>query len=377
MTWRELLLLPALLGASVIASAADTAGLQVSKRSVEELTAGVAATSSLSNAHRVIAFSDGSRLALHHEPNTWEKNAIGATLTMSDGKTKGFWAENFIPEGIGKESRPAPHTVGQIYGGTLFSDNDTMALSLGWVDAQGKSHNAIAIRSLAKGNQNLIEFDGTVRDVAAGPGNLLVAVAYLPGRIRGGDGSPLLIVLDTKGVIHGECCHLSPNADLHTIGDSVHKARLERVDDTHFAFYLEAQSTISSLEIAASPDAIKASPTPKLVRWPVNASYSGAERVDLTVKNVIQLADAEIVAIPDGLTTAFHADRNGMVTLVRSYARPRPHTTVLRYRSGETEAEVWSPGTPWRAAYWMGDILVGVTDQGRDATVLESVKFRN
>ncbi|MGH9364193.1 MAG: hypothetical protein ACRD1B_02860 [Thermoanaerobaculia bacterium] len=372
----ETFLLTAVLGAVVVASTADTASLHVNTRSVEELSSAVAATSSLSKAHRVIAFPDGSLLTLHHEPNTWERNAIGATLTRPDGKTKVFWAENFVPEGIGKDSRPAPRTVGQIYGGTLFPDGDTMAISLGWVDTQGKSHNAIGIRSLSKGLQNLIELDGTVRDLAAGPGNLLLAVVYLPGRMRAGEGSPLLIALDTKGVIHGEFFRLAPNADLHTIGDSVHKARVERIDDTHFSFYQDLESTVSSLEIGASADAVRASPTPKLVRWPVKASYSGAESVNLLVKNSIHLADPEIATKSAGLTTAVHTDKDGSVTVVRSYSQPRPHTTVLQYRSGETDPKVWSPATPWRAAYWMGDILVGVANQG-DATVLESVKFQN
>src|SRR3984893_1978502 len=266
MNWPAPRFLTILLGGLIVGGAASRESLQPALRSVEEVPSTVATASALSKAHRVIAFADGSRFAIHHEPNTWEKSAIGATLTRPDGKTKMFWAENFVPENMGKDSRPAPNTVGQIYGATLFADGDTMAVSIGWVDGQGRSHNAIGIRSLSKGLQNLIELDGTVRDLVAGPGNLLLAVVYLPERTRQTVGSPLLIALDTKGVVHGEFLRFPVGVDTHTIGDSVHKPRLERIDATHFSFYRDIDPTVSVLEVTSSANWAKESPTPKLVR---------------------------------------------------------------------------------------------------------------
>lgn len=351
--------------------AADS--LRLAQRSVEEVAGDTREGQLLRTAQRVIPLTAGSRLLIHLESNTWEKGAIGATL-VTHGTAKTYWAENFIP---GDVARPAPHTVGQIYSGALFPDGDTLALSIGWVDRNGGSHNAIAISSLLHGQRNLIEADGTVRDLVPGPGSSLVAVTYLPSREK--SGVPLLTVLDTRGFVHGEFFPLPVGADTLTIGEAVHTARLERIDETHFALYREQVPDVSIVEISLPSKVVgqKALPTMLLERmtWPVKAVFPEAPNATASVVKAIAVRDPE--GIPDSrrerLTLGVHTDKEGSVTVVRASNKGRPHTTVTRYRSGTAPAS-WSPATPWQTAYWTGKTLVGVANQG-DVTVLESVTF--
>ncbi len=361
------------LAASVSTGIMLADSLRIAQRSVEEIARETREARLLRTAHRVIPLTAGSRLLVHLESNAWEKGAIGGTL-VTPGTAKTFWAENFI---TGNVALPTPNTVGQIYSGALFPDGDTLALSIGWVDRNGSSHNAIAISSLLHGRRNLIEADGTVRDLVPGPGSSLVAITYLPS--RGKSGAPLVTVLDTRGFVHGEFFPLPIGADARTIGEAVHTARLERIDETHFALYREQVPDVSIVEISLPSKVVgqKALPAMLLEKmtWPVKAIFP--ETPDATASVVKALAVPDPEGIPDSprerLTLGVHAEKDGSATVVRASNKGRPHTTVTRYRSGFAPVS-WSPATPWQTAYWTGKTLVGVASQG-DVTVLENVIF--
>ena len=353
-------------------------GQLIFKREVQELRPGEPTTMILTHSNRVLSFGDGSLIALRAETESWDKKAQTATLIRPDGTQEVFLASKQVVPGIHEEvPRPESGTAGQVYGAALFPDGDTLALSIGWADEKGVSRNAIAITSPTFRERNLILMDGTVRDLVAGPGDLLLVVTYLPDRTSA-SGSPLLTIVDTRGVVHGEAFPLSSGSSTREIGDAVHRSRLAQLSSGRYALYDHSQGRIFVFTLTVPTSVSAKAPLPSMLHeargsWPELANFSAGFDVTPRVERVIDLAADG--GPPDSLL-GIHLSKNGGITVVGNSRRDASHTTVKTYPSDGTSPSVWSSASPWRVAYWVDEAAVGVSEQG-DVAILESVGPRS
>lgn len=341
------------------------------QREVAEVPAGGPEAILLGKALRAIALPDGSRLLLHLEAGTLEKNAVGATRITPDGRRKTFWAENFFREAPESGQGPAARTVGQIYGAAMLPDRDTLAMSIGWVDARGKGHNAVGFWSLSRGAQKVVEFDGTVRDLAAIGEGLVVAVSHVPSRGSSRTGWPLLTLLDTEGLVHGEFFSLPGEADMRTIGEAVTNARIERLADKRAALYFDRDQTVSQVDFSGPAEASARASRGSALNV-LKARYEIPPDTKASIGRPVSLADQDQ---PGSRVLGFRVEPDGSVTAVKTVGGARPRTTVRTYRSGDAVVEVWSTSAPWRLAYWNDAAVVGLAAQ-QDLMVLESVTLK-
>ncbi len=363
--------------AVIVSCLAPSAGaLEPAYRSVEELKGGTSEAVLFSQAIRVVVLPDGSRFVIRSVPARSEKNAIGASLLSTRGDARALYAANWIRPGISAATQmPFPGSLGQIYSGARFPDGRTTVVSVGWADSQGRSHNGIAVLDGIALLRNLIEVPGTVRDLAVGPGNTLLAVTYLTSRLQGDGGTPLLTVLDTNGVVHGEFFPSTASADL--LVPAVGHARLQGLGKNRFAFYDDLTSTVRLFQLQVPEKTAGQVSTPSVKAFPVQAWFLATPDATAMLETTLTLPVSPGVLHSERppILQSVHISPDDSVNITREIVSGgRPQTLITRYAKSGAIVGSWSPSNPWRAAFWDGEFLTGIVNQG-DLTVLETVSF--
>lgn len=367
-----------LVAACAVVGVGAIAAQPVPLRTVQELAPDAADTPVLNRAIRLVPLSSGSLFAIQAETDSWDTKAVTGRLLRQDGSQRPFLAVSYVQPGVnGQIARPAAGTAGQVYAVAMFQDGDTLAMSIGWSDEAGESHNAIAIVSLTHGQRNLIEMPGTVRDLSAGPGDLLLAVTYLPSRASRETGTPMLTILDTRGSVHGEAFPLPVDADTRTIGDAVHKSRLVQSRNGGFALYDQPRRRLVLFSIKTSPGELGRQPLPSMLlermgNWPVPASFSQRLDAAISVDRTVSLAERKT---PTDSVLGIHVEKDGTIAMVAN-ARGDAHTRITRFAQDGSSPSEWISATPWQSMYWENDEPIGVTQQGETA-ILEGISFRD
>jgi hypothetical protein len=366
------------------------------KVSVQEISDGQVGPNVYSEAIRIIGLSDGSSVVLHPFIRDDEKQALAgaeaspilATIFLTPGGVHTrHMAANWIRRSRLTErdqgSDAAAGTVGQFYGATLLSDGKTLAFSVGWSDRRGQSHNGVFLAergSTVPGlvGLKMIDVPGRVADIMAGPGNLLLAVTEIPSRRGNGRQPPLVSVLDTNGHLRGG---LAGAPDSPSPGDRAARlrSRLIRIDETTYALYDAEFNRLIRVHLTAGSFASHSARPSTTSDAIVKLADSPTAEVSISELSSISLSEnPESLALTKSpRTTAVHVTRDGSILTVRSIvAAKQVRTLVSRYDSSGKLLGTWSPAVPFRAAYFIGDILAAVSfHPGPETTALEFVTF--
>ena len=364
MFWSQIL---AALGWMLLA-AADSAwtGMPV----IAEYSRETSAYASLMQAVRVVPLPDQSLVVLHLAPAQAE-SGITATILRPDGTMAAEWrAADWLRQAAQQTPgdnrlRTNPGQVGQIYGATLLPETGQLAVSIGWRDAAGKSENGIALVR-ATGDAYVAEkvfvLSMSVRDLAPGPGNTIVACVFNASAFRSTHRSPDLLILDTDGNAVGEASFSQPERAEDAARNNA-EARVIALAENRMAFVTPGLGKAFFVRIEAAGTA------------PGDGSLEASRKpiVRTTVESVVNLVPPAANLRPATgriSVRAIHVDEQQRVGLVFSTGAPsRPTLTLVQNTaSGASEREFPMPAG-LRAAYWTDGRLQAVLVNSENAVV--------
>lgn len=152
----------------------------------------------LTDAVRVIPLPRGRLVALFHlDGIPQDPTAVGALMIGSDGREWQLRASEFVPP-----AQLLSGSAGQIYGAAISADEQTAALSIGWLTPAREGRNAIVV--LQKGRDHLfhpaslLPCNVGLGDVAFTPDGGIAAVAQSSAH------RPAVTVFKRSGAIAGE-----------------------------------------------------------------------------------------------------------------------------------------------------------------------------
>lgn len=242
-----------------------------------------------------------------------------------------------------------PDQVGQIYSATLLPTTGQLAVSIGWRDLAGRSENGIALVRAVGGSyvaERILVLPMTVRDLAAGPGNTIVASVFSAEAFRLTQQSPTLAVIDTDGNVTAEAL---PFALPVREADAVRKtdeARVIGLSGNRVAFVTPGLGRAYFVRIESE-------------NGPVESSASAARHptsMRVTIESVVNLGLPAASLQPTAGQTSVRAiyvdeqQRVGVLYSVGTRSR-RTFALVLNTAASASEAAVLTPADV-RAAYW-------------------------
>lgn len=136
------------------------------------------------NAVRAFRLDDASTFVTVRSAGA--ESAITGAIIDRDGRIQLLEASRLLPTRFVMAG-----TRGQIFAAALLTDENNLAVSVGWTNPAGRNINGIVLLHRISGDwspRNVIVVPGSVRDLAAGPdaGVLAVTTEPGPGSIPGG-----------------------------------------------------------------------------------------------------------------------------------------------------------------------------------------------
>jgi hypothetical protein len=262
----------------------------------------------LSNALRVIPFPGDALFAIapsgEHGPN-----AMTATLLDAGSHATELRATQWLPN-----DAVMPETAGQVFGAALSDDGSTMAVSIGWTNAHGRNLNGLAIVD-AKGFQvrHVVVFDGSVRDVVAGPDQTFAVVTTHPA--SNGRETLAVTIVGEDGAFRG-------SFDRRTIAidDAEQEAiniRLQRLDERSIVVFYPSTRVMHLYEIQRNSTACASAAR----RGDAHFLYprtKSAPCVTATSKRLLAFPDPEEAAgFRSSAIQALHLNQSGRLTVIR------------------------------------------------------------
>lgn len=180
----------------------------------------------VASAIRAIDLGSDGLLLIEHARDAADTSPMVGEVVRADGTVSTrLRAADFLPP-----DKTMPKTVGQIYGAAIIDDGHALAVSIGWTNAKGRNINGIAILDRAGNDwvpRRVIVLNGSVRDLASGPGNTIFAVTTDVARSRAQQAVSLITVLDSAGNFYGQLFPAS--RDPESLEERGLHARLQRV----------------------------------------------------------------------------------------------------------------------------------------------------
>lgn len=314
---------------------------------------------------RVLPLPDQS-LAVIHLTRARSESGITATVLRPDGTIAEEWrATDWVQEAA--QQRPGdvrlqtnPGQVGQIYFATQLPGTGQLAVSIGWQDGAGQSENGIALVRAVSGSyvaEKVFVLPMTVRDLATGPGNTIVASVFSARAFHSTHQSPTLVVLDTDGKVVGEVFFTQPVSDEDGARNNS-EARVIGLPGNRVAFVAPGLGKAFFVRIEPSTGDAK------------NRASQASRAVSLraNVESVMSLAPPATSLQPmtgRTLAQAIYVDeqeRIGVLYSTSTASRPLL-TLVQNTAAGASETGVPAPAD-LRAAYWADGRLQTVMMDG-------------
>ena len=180
----------------------------------------------VARAIRTVDLGSDGQLVIERARDAADTSPMVGEIVRADGTVSSrLRAADFLPP-----DKSMPRTAGQIYGAAVIDDGQALAVSIGWTNAKGRNINGIAILDRAGTDwvpRRVIVLNGSVRDLAAGPGNTIFAVTTDVARSRAQQAVPLITVLDPAGNFYGQL--FPTNDDPESLEERGLHARLQRV----------------------------------------------------------------------------------------------------------------------------------------------------
>lgn len=214
------------------------------------------------SAIRIVSLSNGNRAVIHPvDDPVWK--AIVVSLIRQNVETV------FKPaQWLGTEPL-APGTAGQVFTIAPLRNGQAVA-SVAWVDASHAIHMDLVVLDPALHARSHFEVPGGVRDVAAGPGDTLLAVTFDATRHQTTKDAPLLELFSIDGKKLAEFLSLESSVSIpdgiaivhqaRLIGNNGHYALLDAVRRQAILFHLRRSGDGSYAFARDSQFAIDASP---------------------------------------------------------------------------------------------------------------------
>jgi hypothetical protein len=277
----------------------------------------------LTDAFRVIPLASGRLLALFHiDGIPQDSTAVGALLLTKDGREWQLRASKFVPPG-----ELLAGSAGQIYGAAISDDEQTAALSIGWLTPCREGRNAIVI--LQKGSDRLfhplvlLRCDVGLGDVVFTPsGDIAVVTQFATHKA-------VITVFNRSGAVVRELFN-----DLIPAGRRGSDLQLVRVDASRYALVDLRTATLYNLEMGRSGRLLGS--------LDLNAGLQSLNTLG-AIQTVAFLGLDEVMAIRQRVTS-------------------KPDT-IVTVQSAARSAQ-WQIGRPSRTAFWDGEQLSIVTSLG-------------
>jgi hypothetical protein len=206
----------------------------------------------------------------------------------------------------------APRSVGQIYGAALL-ENGRLALSIGWTNAKSRNINGIAILKRELGawrRDRVIVMPGSVRDLASGPDNTILAVATDVDRNRE-NGIVEVVLVDPASGIRSRL--YDRWLSIEQAEQEALQIRLQRMPGRSFAVFDIAAGTMRLFSTAGNRDSATVRRLLSLADVPAEARALS----HLTIDAVRLHADGSLTVARhgyDGVTTQLVVTRYGKVS---------------------------------------------------------------
>jgi hypothetical protein len=253
----------------------------------------------------------GGRLLVHVRP----ENQLGTAATFYDSRT--MTAHTLTPADLEPEGTFTTERPGRIFSASAFSDGRTLAVAFGWNEPKWGNVPVQVVAILdwngkSWSKRRNINFIGNVRDVVAGPDNLVLAVTSNGRSIDpvAKLGPPLLTIVDVDGHSRGTFFR-APLASFD--GPTAIRSRLLQVGDRRFALL---DTTLNVVHV-----------------FSVQPTAGGP--VSIRVEREVPIAD--VGASAPGTIRGFKVAASGDVEVVRSIDEDgkAPQTMLSIYRDGK------------------------------------------
>jgi len=239
-------------------------------------------------------------------------------------------------------------------------------VSIGWRDSSGKSQNGIALLRATAATyvaDKVFILPMSVRDLAPGPGNTIVACVFNARAFRSTHRSPTLDVLDTDGNLVAEAFFQQPVGLEDAAARNNSDARVIALPGDRLAFVSPGLPNALFVRLEPSSDAPEGGA--------LQPSRMGSLRT--TVESVVNLAPPAAGLLPKmGMPwmRAIYVDERQRIGALYSTGTTKRPTVVLMLNTatGASETAVPVPAD-LRAAYWAEGQLHAITIDGEHAVV--------
>lgn len=277
----------------------------------------------LTDAVRVIPLANGRLVALFHlDGIPQDPSAVGALMIGRDGREWQLRASAFVPP-----SQLLAGSGGQIYGAAISDDEQSAALSIGWLTPAREGRNGIVV--LQKGSDrlfhpfSLVPCNVGVGEVAFTASGDIAAVTRFAAR------RSAVTVYKRTGAIAGEFFD-----DLVASGRRSSDLLLMRADGSRYALVDRRNGTLYRLQIGSRGTILGS--------VDLNAGLPSRNTLG-PIQTVALLASGEVLAVRQRVTST-------------------PDTIVTLH--GAAKNARWQVGRPSRTAFWDGETLSIVTSVG-------------
>lgn len=255
----------------------------------------------------------GGRLLVHVRP----ENHFGTAATFYDFRT--MTAHTLTPADLEPKGTFTPEQPGRVFSASAFPDGRTLAVAYGWNEPKWRNVPVQVVAIVDWNGQTWskrrnINFIGNVRDVVAGPDNLVLAVTSNGRSIDTAAklGPPLLTIVDVDGHSRGTFFR----APLESFdGPTAIRSRLLKLGDRRYALLDTTLNVVHVFEVSSTP--------------------SGP--VTLRVEREVAIADTGSSAA--GTIRGFKVAASGDIEVVRSIEEngKTPQTLLSIYRTHGAE----------------------------------------
>jgi len=277
----------------------------------------------LTDAVRVIPLPHGRLVALFHlDGIVHDPTAVGALMIGRDGREWQLRASAFVPP-----PQLLAGSGGQIYSAAISDDEQTAALSIGWLTPAREGRNGIVV--LQKGPDHLFHPSSFV-PCNVGVGDIaFTANGDIAAVTRFAEHRSAITVFKRSGAIAGELFD-----DLISSGRRSSDLLLVRVDASRYALVDRRNGTLFRLQIGSS------------------GTILGSVDLNAGLPSRGTLGPIQTVALLE----------SGEVLAVRQRVTPTPDTIVTLHQGAKSVR--WQIGRPSRTAFWDGETLSIVTSVG-------------
>ena len=237
----------------------------------------------------------------------YEPHAMIGFIVEHESDVTELHATDYLPADV-----VAPRSVGQIYGAALL-ENGRLALSIGWTNAKSRNINGIAILKRELGawrRDRVIVMPGSVRDLASGPDNTILAVATDVDRNRE-NGIVEVVLVDPASGIRSRL--YDRWLSIEQAEQEALQIRLQRMPGRSFAVFDIAAGTMRLFSTAGNRDSATVRRLLSLADVPAEARALS----HLTIDAVRLHADGSLTVARhgyDGVTTQLVVTRYGKVS---------------------------------------------------------------